>query len=124
MQKPPPKTGLARLIRAFGFSVCGLTACYRNEAAFRQELLLFVLLLPVIYLLPVSVEFKLLILLVNSLVLILEVVNSALEAIVDKASPEFHELAKHAKDMGSAAVLLTLILAGVVWCSALFAVFV
>lgn len=112
------------MIRAFGFSVCGLTACYRNEAAFRQELLLFVLLLPVIYLLPVSVEFKLLILLVNSLVLILEVVNSALEAIVDKASPEFHELAKHAKDMGSAAVLLTLILAGVVWCSALFAVFV
>lgn len=120
MQKPPPRKGLARIVRAFRFSLNGLQACYRNESAFRQEVLLFVLLLPVLFVLPISAEFKAIILLANTLVLIVEVINSSIEAIVDKASPEFHELAKHAKDMGSAAVFLSLCLAGITWCFALF----
>ena len=120
MQKPPPRKGFARIVRAFGFSLNGLQACYRNEPAFRQEVLLFILLLPVLFVLPISTEFKAIILLANTLVLIVEVVNSSIEAIVDKASPEVHELAKHAKDMGSAAVFLSLCLAGTTWCIALY----
>jgi len=109
------KKGLRRLINALGYSRDGITAAWRNEAAFRQEILLAAVALPLtFYLSKTSVERALMI---GSIILILivEILNSAVEAVVDKASPEKSELAKRAKDMGSAAVLLSLINAAAVW---------
>lgn len=120
MDKPRSKKGLARLISALRYSLQGIVACYRNEEAFRQEVIVFGLLLVAIVLIPVSGLVKLLLFTVNSLVLIVELLNSAVEAIVDRVSPEYDELAGRAKDMGSAAVLLSLVVAGVVWAYALF----
>lgn len=91
------------------------------EAAFRQEVLLFIMLLPILFLLPVSGVMKIVLLLANMLVLIVELLNSAVEAIVDKASPEFNDLAKRAKDMASAAVLLSLLVAVSAWTVAITA---
>lgn len=111
----PGKTGLDRIISAGGYSLQGLKSAYRNEAAFRQECWLVLLLLPVALIWDVGLVPRLL--LVGSLVLVLvvELLNSAVEAVVDKASPEYHELAGRAKDMGSAAVLLTLLLMVLTW---------
>ena len=109
------KRGLRRLINALGYSRDGIAAAWRNEAAFRQEILLAAIALPLaFYLGKTGVERALMI---GSVVLILivEILNSAVEAVVDKASPEKNELAKRAKDMGSAAVLLSLINAAAVW---------
>lgn len=120
MEKPKSKKGLARLVSALGYSLQGLAACYRNEEAFRQEAVVFIVLLVVIVLIPLSGFVKLLLFTVNSLVLIVELLNSAVEAVVDKVSPEYDELAGRAKDMGSAAVLLSLIAAAAVWVYALY----
>lgn len=109
------KKGLRRLINALGYSRDGINAAWRNEAAFRQEILLAAVALPLaFYLGKTGVERALMI---GSIILILivEILNSAVEAVVDKASPEKSELAKRAKDMGSAAVLLSLINAAAVW---------
>ena len=109
------KRGLRRLINALGYSRDGIAAAWRNEAAFRQEILLAAIALPLaFYLGKTGVERALMI---GSIVLILivEILNSAVEAVVDKASPEKSELAKRAKDMGSAAVLLSLVNAAAVW---------
>ena len=119
MEKPKSKKGLARLVSALRYSLQGIVACYRNEEAFRQEALVFGVLLVVIILMPVSGIIKLLLFCVNSLVLIVELLNSAVEAVVDKVAPEYDELAGRAKDMGSAAVLLSLIAATAVWVYAL-----
>jgi diacylglycerol kinase (ATP) len=116
--KTAAKRGLARIWQAFLFSIAGLVSCYRCEESFRQEVILFCLVLPLILLLPVSPLFKLIIFIASALVLIVELINSAIEAIVDKASPEFSDLAKRAKDMASAAVLLTIVLAAVTWLAA------
>jgi diacylglycerol kinase (ATP) len=123
MDKPKSKTGLARLLSAFQYSLKGLASCYRNEEAFRQETIVFVLLLPVIFLLPVAATLKLLLFAVNALVLIVELLNSAVEAIIDKVSPGYDELAGRAKDMGSAAVLISLIIAAAFWTYALYTIF-
>ncbi len=109
------KQGLTRLINALGYSRDGLGAAWKNEAAFREEVLLAVITIPLaIFLGKTGVDRALM---VGSilLILIVEILNSALEAVVDKASPEKHELAKRAKDMGSAAVLLSLVNAAAVW---------
>ncbi|MCE1183070.1 MAG: diacylglycerol kinase [Rhodocyclales bacterium] len=109
------KQGLTRLINALGYSRDGLAAAWKNEAAFREEVLLAAIALPLaVWLGHSGIERALLI---GSVlfVLIVEILNSAVEAVVDKASPEKHELAKRAKDMGSAAVLLSLLNALVVW---------
>ena len=108
-------TGIKRVINAFGYSLRGLQAALRYESAFRQEVAIFVLLLPVaIWLGKSPLEY---ILLIGSmlLVLIVEVLNSAIEAVVDRVGAEQHELSGRAKDMGSAAVLLTLLNAGFIW---------
>ncbi len=120
---PSKKTGLARVIAAFFYSLQGFRSAYTNEAAFRQELLLFSLLLPVIFFLPLSGQLKCILLLANTTVLIVELLNSAIEAIVDLVSPEYHALAKQAKDIGSAAVLLSIILATTLWTYAIFSAF-
>ncbi|MDP2881146.1 MAG: diacylglycerol kinase [Azonexus sp.] len=109
------KRGLWRLIDALGYSRDGLLAAWQNEAAFRLEVLGAAIAIPLAFLLgKTGVERALMI---GSVILILiaEILNSAVEAVVDKASPEKSELAKRAKDMGSAAVLLSLINAAAVW---------
>lgn len=123
MEKPKSQKGLARLFNAFRYSMQGLASCYRNEEAFRQEALLFIILLVVIILIPVSGVLKLLLFVVNISVLAVELLNSAVETIVNKVAPEYDELAGRAKDMGSAAVLLSLIGAAAVWIYALYGVF-
>lgn len=109
------KKGLVRLWNALGYSRDGFIAAWKNEAAFREEILLASITIPLaIYMGKSGVERALLIGSIL-LILIVEILNSAIEAVVDKASPEKHELAKRAKDMGSAAVLLSLIFAATVW---------
>ena len=109
------KKGLTRLINALGYSRDGLRAAWQNEAAFREEILLAAITIPLaLFLAKTGVDRALMI---GSIILILivEILNSAVEAVVDKASPEKNELAKRAKDMGSAAVLLSLLNAAVIW---------
>lgn len=109
------KTGFERLRRAFFYSIEGLIAAYRGEDAFRQEVLLAVVLIPVALLSPVSAIAKALLIGSVLLVLIVELLNSAIEAVTDRVSIEDHVLAKQAKDMGSAAVLVSLVLLAAVW---------
>ncbi|MDR2679124.1 MAG: diacylglycerol kinase [Zoogloeaceae bacterium] len=109
------KTGLMRLWKALVYSRKGLVAAWRSEAAFRQEILLLVITLPLGLVLGKNGVERALLLGSVLLIPIVELLNSGLEAIVDKTTPEFHELAGRAKDMGSAAVLFSLILAAVVW---------
>jgi diacylglycerol kinase (ATP) len=109
------KQGLTRLINALGYSKDGLCAAWKNEAAFREEVMLAAVTFPLaFYLGHTGIERALM---AGSIlfILIVEILNSAVEAVVDKASPEKHELAKRAKDMGSAAVLLSLLNAAVIW---------
>jgi diacylglycerol kinase (ATP) len=114
------KQGVARLIAALGYSRDGLAAAWRHEAAFREEVALAAVAIPLAFYLGRSGVERALLVASILLVLIVEMLNSALEAIVDKASPERHELAKRAKDMGSAAVLFSLISAAVVWACVLW----
>ena len=116
----PQKTGFGRIIDACIYSKQGLISAFKDEAAFRQEVALFLLLLPLLYLLPLSLPLKLLLLMANSMILIIELLNSAIEAVVDLTSPEHHILAKKAKDMGSAAVFIGLVLASSLWIFAIF----
>ena len=106
---------MTRLFRAFDASCKGLAGAYREEAAFRQELALAVIAVPLgLWLGRSGVERALLVGTVV-VVLIVELLNSAIEAVVDRVSPERHELAGLAKDIGSAAVLLSLLLCALVW---------
>jgi diacylglycerol kinase (ATP) len=109
------KQGLVRLFNALGYSRDGLVSAWQNEAAFREETLLALVTIPLALFLGESGVDRALLIGSILLILIVEILNSGLEAIVDKASPEMHELAKRAKDMGSAAVLLALLNAAVVW---------
>lgn len=104
----PQHSPVQRIWKACLYSRDGLVAAIRTEAAFRQELVLFLLALPLIYLCPFTFEGKLLLLSAHFAVLIVEIINSAIEAVVDLVAPEYNELAKKAKDMGSAAVFLTI----------------
>lgn len=114
------KTGLRRIFNALFYSVDGLRAGLRHEAAFRQEVLLAALLIPAAMFMPASGMGKALMISAVLLVLIVELLNSAVEAAVDRISLENHVLAKRAKDIGSAAVLLALINVPVVWSLVLF----
>ena len=109
------RSGLSRLIAATGYSWKGLVAAVKHEAAFRQELALVIILLPVAFWIADSVAE--LLLLVGSLlmVLIVELVNSAIEALADAISLEHHPLLGRAKDLGSAAVFLAVLFATMVW---------
>lgn len=116
------KKGLSRIISAFFYSLDGLRSAFKNEEAFRQELYLYICLLPLIWLIQVPLLYKLLLVSVNTLVLVVELLNSAIESIVDMVSPEYNAFAKRAKDMGSAAVLLSTSLAGCLWIIAVYKV--
>ena len=109
------KTGLRRLWNAFGYSLAGFRAAYHYESAFRQEVLLSLILIPLALSMPVGYLGKALMIASVLLVIIVELINSAIEAIVDRISLEKHELAGRAKDLGSAAVLVSLVNAVVVW---------
>jgi len=109
------KTGLQRVLNAAGYSWAGLTAAYRHENAFRQEVFLALLLIPLaLYLGGTGIERALMVGAVL-LVLVVELLNSALEAAVDRISLEHHLLIKRAKDMGSAAVMIALVNVLAVW---------
>lgn len=112
MQK---NTGLKRVRLAGVYAYRGLVAAISHEAAFRQELVLAIVLLPFAFYLDLSRIERVLLVLVTVLVLIAELINSAIEAVVDRISPDFHELSGRAKDMGSAAVLVCLVLWLYVW---------
>ena len=119
-RKPTPKTGSARIWAAIFYSLNGLRLAVCNESAFRQELALFSLLLVILFFLPISTSFKGILFLVNTIVLIVELLNSAIESVVDLSSPEYHVLAQQAKDFGSAAVFVSLAMAMVLWLIAIF----
>ena len=114
------KTGLTRLINALGYSLAGFSAAYRHEDAFRQETWLALILIPLALFLPASGIGKALMVGSVLLVLIIELINSAIEAVVDRVSLEHHRLAKRAKDIGSAAVLLALVNVFITWALVLF----
>ncbi len=114
------KTGIERIWNAFLYSVEGLTSAFKLETAFRQEILLAIILVPAALLLPANGTGKALMLASVLLVLIVELINSAVEAVVDRISLEHHPLAKRAKDYGSAAVFLSLINVALVWTLVLF----
>ena len=114
MEKKSRK-GLRRLWDATGYSIQGLKAAWVNEAAFRQELLLVMVLLPVACWLGTTTTQRALLIFSLLLILIVELLNSAVETIVDRIGFEHHELSGRAKNLGSAAVLASLIAAVVVW---------
>ena len=114
------RTGVDRVIHAAGYSMAGLTSAYRDESAFRQEFWLAVVLAPAAFWVGRSwVEVALLI---GStlLVLIVELLNSGIEAAIDRVSFEWHDLSKRAKDLASAAVMLSLVLCAGIWLTALW----
>jgi diacylglycerol kinase (ATP) len=106
-------TGLRRLINAFFYS--GLHLAFRHESAFRQEILLAAVLVPLACLVPVTPAERVLLIATVVLVLIVELLNSSVEAAIDRISFDTHRLSKRAKDLGSAAVLLALVLLAVTW---------
>jgi len=114
------KTGLTRLMNAFGYSLEGFKAAFKHEDAFRQEVFLAIVLVPLALFLNVSAFEKALMIFSVIFVLIVELLNSAVEAAVDHTSTERHTLAKRAKDIGSAAVFLALVIVVTVWTLILF----
>ena len=114
-------TGIKRIVKASRFSWQGLKAAFRNEAAFRQECMLALILAPLGLWLGDSGPEKALLLAVLLLVLIVELINSAIEAVVDRLGEEMHELSGRAKDIGSAAVFMALMNVIVVWALVLLA---
>lgn len=118
------KTGLRRLMNATKYSAQGFKGAWLTEEAFRQEAILACVLLPVAVLLPVTAVEKLLLILGLFIVLIVEILNSAIEAVVDRFGGEIHPLSGKAKDLGSAAVLLGLIICSIIWCTILFTNFI
>ncbi len=114
------KTGMKRVWNALFYSLAGLRAAIFHEDAFRQEVLLAAILIPTALLTPASAIGKALMISSVLLVLIVELLNSAIEAAVDHTSLDHHQLAKRAKDIGSAAVLLSLLNVVAVWVLVLF----
>ncbi|EJV9312405.1 TPA: diacylglycerol kinase [Vibrio vulnificus] len=111
----PGNTGIKRIIKATGYSIQGLKAAFKHEAAVRQEFALLVVAVVLATWLDVSMLERITLLAVVVLVLIVELMNSAVEAVVDRIGVEHHELSGRAKDIGSAAVLVALIFAGFTW---------
>ena len=109
------KTGIKRLANAFTYSVAGTLAAFKHEDAFRQEVILSIILIPLaIYLGQTAIEQALMISSIL-LIIIVELLNSSLEATVDRISVKHHKLSKRAKDIGSAAVFFSLVNAAVIW---------
>ncbi|NRR30146.1 diacylglycerol kinase [Oxalobacteraceae bacterium] len=114
------KSGLKRIYSACLYSIDGLKSAWRHEHAFRQEMMLFIVGSVVALALRISAFEKLMLIGVLVLILIVELINSSIEAVVDRVSLERHPLSKNAKDFGSAAVLLACLLAAAAWGVVLF----
>lgn len=113
-------TGLKRICNAFVYSCQGLKSAFINEAAFRQEVVLAIILIPIALWVNVTIVERVMMISSIGLIMVVELLNSAVEAVVDRIGPEHHELAGRAKDMGSAAVLVMMLIAGLIWVSILF----
>lgn len=111
----PGNTGLKRIIKATGYSAKGLRAAFKHEAAIRQEFVMLAIAIVLVCVFDLSVIERILMLGVVVLVLIVELINSAIEAVVDRVGVEHHELSGRAKDIGSAAVMVALAFAGFTW---------
>lgn len=113
-------TGLRRVINAFRYSCQGLSAAWKSEPAFRQEVILLIIAIIMALIVPVTGIERLLLIGSVWLVLVVELLNSAIEDVVDRVGQDYHLLSGRAKDIGSAAVLLTLLLALLVWLTILW----
>ncbi len=113
--KPENNHGIKRIFRATGFSMQGLKLAWQSEAAFRQELILVLFMLPVALLVEVPMVERILLIMTLMIVLIVELLNSAIEAVVDRIGHEIHPLSGQAKDIASAAVFIALALCGITW---------
>jgi diacylglycerol kinase (ATP) len=111
---------MLRLYKAFFYSIDGLAAAFKHEAAFRLEVYLAIILIPLVFFFELLAFERVLLISTVLLVLVIELINSAIEAAIDRISEEKHELSKRAKDVGSAAVLVSVINAVVVWIVILF----
>lgn len=111
----PGRTGLSRILWATRYSWLGIKAAWKNEAAFRQELILMLIMLPAALWLGQTAVERLILIASCFLVVIVELINSAIEAVVDRIGSELHPLSGQAKDMGSAAVFFALLLVGICW---------
>ncbi len=109
------KSGLKRILNATCYSISGFKAAYKNEAAFRQIVLINIILIPVSFFLDVSRSEHVLLIIVCLFAMIVELFNSAIEAVVDRVSLEKHQLSKNAKDMGSAAQFVALSIIAITW---------
>jgi diacylglycerol kinase (ATP) len=114
------KTGIKRVLNATQYSISGFSSAFRNEAAFRQIILLNIILIPITFFLDVSPVEHALLIIVCLLSIIVELFNSAIEAVVDRISLDKHELSKNAKDMGSAAQFVSLAIIFITWVIILF----
>ncbi|QMU61925.1 MAG: diacylglycerol kinase [Gammaproteobacteria bacterium] len=113
-------TGFKRIYNAFFYSMAGLSSAWKNEAAFRQESLMAIVLIPIAFWLAQSTSQIGLLILSIFIVLIVELLNSAIEAAIDRISEEHHALSKQSKDIASAAVFLSLVLFATIWCLVIF----
>ncbi|WP_354622994.1 diacylglycerol kinase [Psychromonas sp. MME2] len=113
-------TGLKRIILASGYSIKGLKSAFKHEAAFRQELLLAAILIPLACYLDVTQMERLLMITSVVIIVIFEIFNSAIEAVVDRIGTDHHELSGRAKDMASATVFIALFLCAYIWIEILF----
>lgn len=118
--KPENKANFSRIVRATGYSMQGLKAAYKYEAAFRQEVWFAIVLLPLAFLLGDGAIEKVLLSGSVLLILVTELLNSAVESVVDRIGSEYHELSGRAKDIGSAAVFMAMVLTGLTWFLILF----
>ena len=114
------KSGLKRILNATSYSISGFKAAYQNEAAFRQIVLINLVLIPVSFFLDVTRVEHALMIIVCLFAIIVELINSAIEAVVDRVSLEKHQLSKNAKDMGSAAQFVALSIIVATWLIILF----
>ena len=112
-------SGLQRILNATGYSLAGFKAAFQNEAAFRQIILINLLLIPLSFFMPVSRVEQVLMIVVCLLAIIVELINSAIEAVVDRVSMAQHPLSKNAKDMGSAAQFVALAIIALTWAACL-----
>jgi len=116
----PPSIGFTRVVNAWRYSLDGLAGTWRTEGAFRQEVICAAILIPIACVIPVPILERGLLIASVLMVLVVELLNSAMEAAIDRVSMDPHPLSKKAKDTGSAAVLVAIVIAMLVWGSVLF----
>jgi len=112
---PQKPTGLRRIIKATGYSLAGFKAAWKHESAFRQELFLLAVLAPIGFFLGQTGMERAVLISSPMIVVVTELLNSALEAVVDRIGLDYHPLAKQAKDLGSAAVFVSITIVIIIW---------